>query len=75
MSTECCANKLNHVVNSTEHQTYMGFTGGVQVPLTGVMFKDMLKEMETESTLGFPDEEMKRERSGNLVDKFLFISH
>lgn len=61
MSTECCTNKLNCVVNSTKHQTFMGFTGEARVPLIGLMFKDTLKEMETESTLGFPSEEMKRE--------------
>lgn len=45
----------------------MGFTGSVRVALIGVMFKDMFREMETESTPGFPSEGTKRESSGYLI--------
>lgn len=66
-AAECCTNKLSYVVSSTGHQTFMGFTGSVRVALIGVMFKDMFREMETESTPGFPSEGTKRESSGYLI--------
>lgn len=65
--------KLNCVVISTEHQTFMGSTGEIRVPLIGVMFKDMLKPMKTESTLGFPSEGMEWEPSGYLITCWLFF--
>lgn len=40
---QSAANKFNCVVNSTEHQRFMGSTEELRLPLVGVMFKDMLK--------------------------------